>query len=150
MKFTTKLFSLLSMTFAVFFTSCSAKTYELTYLTNTNVNVQADDITLITSQKELTDYKDSSRFSNAETNVIEKMESYSSEFFDKKMLIVINLQESSGSFKVSVEKVDYKDCEATIILKRKVPNVGDDSLKVWSIFIEDNIQEINSVKYSFQ
>lgn len=130
--------------------SCSAKTYEVAYLTDTNINIVSDDITLISSHSELNDYKETPRFSNASNNIIEKMESYSSEFFDKKMLIVINLQESTRSSKINVEKIDYKDNKATITLKRKVPAAADDSIKIWSIFIEDAIQEISSVKYTFQ
>ena len=132
------------------FTSCSAKKFEVTYLTDTNVNVETEDITLITSQEELNDYMNSSRFLEAEKNVIEKMEGYSSDFFDDKMLIVINLQESTGSSKMSVEKIDFANSEAVITLKRKVPNVSDDSIKIWSIFVEIDIQEIEFVKYKFQ
>lgn len=132
------------------FTSCSAKKFEVTYLTDTNVNVETEDITLITSQEELNDYMNSSRFLEAEKNVIEKMEGYSSDFFDDKMLIVINLQESTGSSKISVEKIDFANSEAVITLKRKVSNVSDDSIKIWSIFVEIDIQEIEFVKYKFQ
>ena len=39
--------------------SCSAKNYEVTYLTDTNVNFETEDITLITSQEQLNDYRDS-------------------------------------------------------------------------------------------
>lgn len=132
------------------FAACSAKNYEVAYLTDTNVNVETEDITLITSQEQLNDYMNSSRFLEAANNVVEKMESYSSDFFDDKMLIVINLQESTGSSKISVEKIDYVDSEAVVTLKRKAPDISDDSIKVWSIFIEVNIQEIESVKYTFQ
>lgn len=132
------------------FTSCSAKNYKVAYLTDTNVNVENEDITLITSQEELNEYMNSSRFLEAEDNVVEKMGGYSSNFFDDKMLIVINLQESSSSSNITVEKIDFADSEAVITLKRKVPTIADDSIRVWSIFIEVNIQEVESVKYTFQ
>ena len=132
------------------FASCSAKDYKVIYLTDTGVNVETEDITLITSQEELNDYMNSSRFLEAANNVVEKMESYSSDFFDNKMLVVINLQESSSSSKITVEKIDFVNSEAVITLKRKVPTVADDSIRVWSIFVEVDIQEIESIKYTFQ
>ncbi len=132
------------------FASCSSKNFEVYYLTDTNVTVEKEDIPLLTSQDELNVYKDSSRFIDAKSNVTEKMESYSSDFFNDRMLIVINLLESTGSSKITVEKIDYGDTKATISLKRKVMNVSDDSIKIWSIFIETVIQEIQSVKYVFE
>ena len=149
---TTILTSLIVCLTIISFTSCSAKDYdyEVTYLTDTGVNVETEDITLITSQEELNGYMNSSRFLEAANNVVEKMESYSADYFDNKMLIVINLQESTGSSKISVEKIDYVDSEAVVTLKRKASDISDDSIRVWSIFVEVDIQEIESVKYTFQ
>lgn len=132
------------------FTSCSNKKYVVTYLTDTNANVEAEDINLITLKEGLNIYINSSRFLSAANNVLEKMKSYSYEFFSSKMLFIINLSESTGSSKISVEKIDYSNLNATITLKREVPNISIDSIKVWSIFIEDNIQEVKSVKYIFK
>lgn len=130
-------------------TSCSAQSYEVTYLTDTNVNVETKDITLITSQTELSDYINSSRFSKAGNNVIEKLQSYSPDFFNNKTLIVINLKEVSGSNKITVEKIDFNNSEAVVTLKRKTPDISDTSIKIWSIFIDVNIREIKAADYVF-
>lgn len=130
--------------------SCSAKSYEVTYLTDTNVSVEAKDITLITSQTELTDYINSSRLSKAENNVVEKLKSYSPDFFNNKTLIVINLKEVSGSNKITVEKIDFNNSEAVVTLKRKAPDISDTSIRIWSIFIDVNIREIKSADYMFR
>lgn len=130
--------------------SCSSKKYDVSYLTTSNIIVENNDITLITSQTELEAYKIAPRFMEAGTDFVEKLDSYSSDFFESKMLIVINLQEETSSSKITVEEVDVIDSEVHVILKRKVPTIGADDIKTWSIFIEMDIQEVESVKYSFQ
>lgn len=131
-------------------TSCSAKSYKVTYLTDTNVSVEAKDITLITSQTELTDYINSSRLSKAEDNVVEKLKSYSPDFFNNKTLIIINLKEVSGSNKITVERIDFNNSEAIVTLKRRTPDISDTSIKIWSILIDVNIREIKSTDYMFR
>lgn len=129
--------------------SCSSVEYYVEYLTDTGVNAVKDDITLITSVDELREYMSSPRFSEAQNNVIQKMESYSSDFFADKMLVVINLKETSGSNKITVRGVDYTDSTLTVRLNRKTPAVGDDSIKTWSIFIELDARGVGAVKYTF-
>lgn len=107
-------------------------------------------VALITSYKELIDYMNSSRFLGAEKVVINKMESYLPDFFDEKMLVVINLEEETGSSKIFVERIDFADSEAMITLKRQVPDACEDSIKIWSIFIEFDIKEIELADYKFQ
>lgn len=129
--------------------SCSHVDFDVNYLTNTGVKVEREDITLIKSQEELKEYRNSSRFSEAEENIIEKIDSYSSNFFNEKMLIVINLQEITGSSEITVKGIDFTDSEAVVKLRRRTPHIADDSIKIWSIFIELDIREIKSVKYTF-
>ena len=129
--------------------SCSHVDFDVNYLTNTGVKVESEDITLIKSQEELKEYRNSSRFSEAEEDVIQKLDSYSPEFWEEKMLIVINLQEITGSSEITVKGIDFTDSEAVVKLKRKTPHVADDSIKIWSIFIELDIREIESVSYIF-
>ena len=129
--------------------SCSHVDFDVNYLTNTGVKVESEDITLIKSQEELKEYRNSSRFSEAEEDVIQKLDSYSPEFWEEKMLIVINLQEITGSSEITVKDIDFNDSEAVVKLKRKTPQVADDSIKIWSIFIELDIREIESVSYIF-
>lgn len=129
--------------------SCSSVEYYVEYLTDTGVNAAKDDITLITSEDELREYMSSPRFSEAQNNVIQKMESYSSDFFADKMLVVINLKETSGSNKITVRGVDYTDSTLTVRLNRKAPAIADDSIKTWSIFIELDAREVGAVKYTF-
>lgn len=131
------------------FTSCCDTYYDVAYLTNTGVMVEGEDITLLRSQEELDEYRNSSRFLEAEENIIEKIDSYSSDFFNEKMLIVINLQEITGSSEITVKGIDFTDSEAVVKLRRRTPQVADDSIKIWSIFIELDIREIKSVSYIF-
>ena len=150
MKFAIKLSIFLIISLLIFsLVSCSHVDFDVNYLTNTGVKVESEDITLIKSQEELKEYRNSSRFSEAEENIIEKIESYSSDFFNEKMLIVINLQEITGSSEITVKGIDFTDSEAVVKLKRRTPQVADDSIKIWSIFIELDIREIESVSYLF-
>lgn len=141
---------LLLCLFIAFFASCSTKNYEVTYLTDTNIDAEINDITLITSYEELTEYMNSSRFSEAEKIVINKMESYQPAFFNKRMLVVINIEESTGSNEITVDNIDFDNSKAVITLKRRVSDISDDSIRIWSIFVEFDIQEIDSANYIFQ
>ena len=135
-------------------TACSPETneiprnFEAACFPGSNVILYKADPTLLTSQDELESYRNSYTFSGANAEVLEKMDSYSSGFFDEKMLIVIHLSEASGSYEITVEKVDFADSKAQVTLKREIPHACTDDIKIWSIFIEVDAQEIESVGYT--
>lgn len=42
------------------------------------------------------------------------------------MLIVINLQEGSGSYEITVKRIDFADSRAIVTLERKSPHIIPD------------------------
>ena len=68
---------------------------------------------------------------------------YNDEFFTKKALIVITLDESSGSVRHNVKKVVKDNNEITIGIERKVPELGTADMAEWNIYIELNAEDVD-------
>ena len=68
---------------------------------------------------------------------------YNDEFFTKKALIVITLDESSGSVRHNVKKVVKDSNEITIAIERKVPELGTADMAEWNIYIELNAEDVD-------
>lgn len=68
---------------------------------------------------------------------------YNDEFFTKKALIVITLDESSGSIRHNVKKVVKDNNEITIVIERKVPELGTADMAEWNIYIELNAEDVD-------
>jgi len=71
------------------------------------------------------------------------LSNYNDEFFTKKALIVITLDESSGSVRHNVKKVVKDSNEITIAIERKVPELGTADMAEWNIYIELNAEEVD-------
>lgn len=68
---------------------------------------------------------------------------YNDEFFTKKALIVITLDESSGSVRHNVKKVVKDSNEITVVIERKVPELGTTDMAEWNIYIELNAEDVD-------
>ncbi|HAK42841.1 MAG TPA: hypothetical protein DCM59_09265 [Clostridium sp.] len=68
---------------------------------------------------------------------------YNDEFFTKKALIVITLDESSGSVRHNVKKVVKDSNEITVVIERKVPELGTADMAEWNIYIELNAEDVD-------
>jgi hypothetical protein len=68
---------------------------------------------------------------------------YNDEFFTKKALIVITLDESSGSVRHNVKKVVKDSNEITVAIERKVPELGTADMAEWNIYIELNAEDVD-------
>lgn len=66
----------------------------------------------------------------------EETEAYTDEWFETHRLIVIALQESTGSARHNVRSVTYTESGAVVKLKRLCPNVTTCDIAHWLIFIE--------------
>lgn len=132
------------------FASCGANSFSATYLSNTNISPEQRDITLITSLENLISYSDQSRFAEASPEFKEKLASYTAEFFETSMLVVVNLVEKSSSTQISVQNVNFTDTEVKVTLKRKTRTPATDVMKEWSIFVEFSAKpNISSASYTF-
>ncbi len=68
---------------------------------------------------------------------------YDDEFFAKNALIIITLDESSGSVRHNVKKVIKEGNEISIAIERKVPELGTADMAEWNIYIELNAEDID-------
>lgn len=130
--------------------ACVTKKYSVSYYENTGVHVEKDDVTLISSMDELNEYKSLTRFQESSEEFKVKLESYSSEFFQEKMLIVVNIEEITGSSDISLKDINYTNSEANLVFKRKIPKIVDNSMKIWSFFVEIDVCEIEKANYTLE
>jgi len=129
-------------------TTPPAKNFEATYFPGAQVMVKNIETILITSKSKLESQKNSLTFYRARDEVIQKMDSYSDDFFETKMLIIINMSEPTISSVITVENVDFTDSKAIVTLKRRRPRSDGEIIKIWSIFVEVEAREIESVDYT--
>lgn len=131
--------------------ACGNSNYSASYLTNTEIEPKSNDITLISSKSEIDDYLTEARFASASDEFLEKANGYEESFFENKMLIILNIRESSGSNEISIKSVDIQETAIEVTMKRKEKSISDGSLRDWSFFIEvDKTDSITSVSYSFK
>ncbi len=132
------------------FAGCGANSFSATYLSYTNISPAQRDITLITSIDDMSSYSEQSRFAEASAEFKEKLDSYTAEFFETSMLVVINLAERSSSTQISVTNVNFTDTEVKVTLKRKTKTPATDLMKEWSIFVEFPAKpNISTASYTF-
>lgn len=134
--------------FASVMGGCAGSNFSATYLTYSNIGHVANDITLFTDAEDISVYMEQARVQDASNEFVSKMSSYSESFFETKMLIVINVTESSGSNELTVKKLDINDTVVQVIIQRKTKSISDGSIKDWSIFIEfDSVNQIETASY---
>ncbi|WP_346939803.1 hypothetical protein [uncultured Clostridium sp.] len=68
---------------------------------------------------------------------------YDDEFFTKKALIIITLDESSGSVRHNVKKVIKEGDEISVAIERKIPELGTADMAEWNIYIELNTEDVD-------
>lgn len=68
---------------------------------------------------------------------------YDDEFFAENALIIITLDESSGSVRHNVKKVIKEGNEISIAIESKVPELGTADMAEWNIYIELNAEDID-------
>ena len=70
------------------------------------------------------------------TQFTEKLDSYSSAYFKKNILIAILHTASSGSFSYTVKSVEAQEGTLNVTLQEWRPEVGTCDIKLWCILIE--------------
>ena len=101
------------------------------------------------SKKELSAYpavkiirsaNEMSRYLKNETHMSEELvsacEKYNADYFNKQILIIVLLEEGSGSVRHEVEKVGSDNTHAVIQIKSIAPEVGTCDMAWWHILIE--------------
>lgn len=67
------------------------------------------------------------------TEFANAVKSYSESYFENNFLLLVSLEESSGSIRHDVEKIE---ADGTITINRLIPEVGTDDMAYWIILIE--------------
>ena len=90
-------------------------------------------ITVISSVNDLGDYG----IIDISGRSVDTLRSYSADFFDNNFLIIVFVQESSGSIRHDVTGIDE---HGIIAINRIIPEIGTSDMAAWSIIIERNRQ----------
>ena len=99
---------------------------------------------VISSLNELNQYTNSLRSSSFwETEYLNTISKYTNNYFSNNFLVIIFLQENSGSNRHRVDKIDFN---GDIIIERLVPEIGTSDMATWNIIIELN-NNFKSDKY---
>jgi len=122
-----------------------------------NPNTKYPIITVISSKNELGQYygyyKDkydlsarSQVSSDSTIGFIDAIKDYSEEYFIKNFLLIVLLEEGSGSIRHKVEMIDVN---GKIVISRLLPELGTDDMAEWNIIIELNnnlkLKQFNAV-----
>jgi hypothetical protein len=94
-------------------------------------NVDYPITTVVSSKNELERYYDGNAVPDQTS--LNATEKYSDDFFADNFLVIVLLQEGSGSIRHEVEKVDE---DGNIVIKRLLPEVGTTDMAAWTIIVE--------------
>ncbi|MFR1709388.1 MAG: hypothetical protein ACLSV2_10835 [Clostridium sp.] len=114
-----------------------------------NSNKEYPIITIVKSKKDLKEHEAKvkgltvSKLSYVKENSEADLNKYNDEFFTNKALIVITLDESSGSVRHNVKNVVKDGNNITIAIERKVPEFGTSDMAEWNIYIELNAEDVD-------
>lgn len=107
-------------------------------------------ITVVSSKNALEQYYEKNKmlildgYNNVmlpDQNFLDAIEKYTDDYFINDYLLIVLLQENSGSIRHEVERVDQN---GNIIIKRLSPGIGTADMAAWNIIIElDNILEFD-------
>ena len=112
--------------------------YQVRYIrTNGYVaDVKYPILTVMSSRDDLERYYDSyNKKYDLSSGFKDAMTNYSGDFFANAFLVVVLLEEGSGSIRHKVKSIDEA---GNIIITRLVPDVGTDDMAEWNIIIELN------------
>ena len=109
----------------------------------------------INSKNELDEYYNSNKdnyylervetvYSDTTIGFLDEADKYSEEFFEKNSLILVILENSSGSIRQEVTKVECSEIRTRITLKSIVPETYTDDMAYWHIFVSVPKSEILS------
>ena len=98
-------------------------------------------IHVVRSKKELDNYYDAMRdiyqLDYAENmSFVEACEKYDADYFKNQILLMVILEEPSGSNRHKVQKISESDGRTSIEIDRIIPECGDDDVASWHILIE--------------
>jgi len=92
--------------------------------------------TVILSRLELEQYSDNyNRQAYGNIEYIDAIAKYSDRYFIDNFLVIVLLEENSGSNRHKVESVNRN---GDIIIKRLIPEIGTSDMATWNIIIELN------------
>ena len=98
------------------------------------------DSTVINSRSELNDYINNNKSNyDLESDFLDAVSRYDDAYFADRILLLILLQEKSGSISHTVTAVTYSENETLVTIKRHVPGEGVDGdcmMTQWHIMIE--------------
>lgn len=80
---------------------------------------------------------------NTDKGFLAQADNYNDAFFNDNVLVLILLEEGSGSVRHEVSKIMQGDEVTDISVKRNVPKVGTDDMAEWHIFVELKKAEYN-------
>ena len=101
-------------------------------------DIQYPIISVISAKREIEQYYETyvkCKYNSPNGQFIDATKIYSDDFFANNFLVIVLLEEGSGSIRHKVEKIDQN---GDIIINRLIPEVGTDDMAEWNIIIELN------------
>lgn len=119
------------------FTTCVNMIYDVQYIrVGSGQGPRNPAYTVISSMNELNQYtRNFNRGSHWLTEYENAISKYSDSYFRDNFLLIVLLEENSGSNRHKVERVDKN---GDIIIERLIPEIGTSDMATWSIIIELN------------
>ncbi len=105
---------------------------------------QYPQVRIIESKRELNDYytkyRDYYQLDRAEElNFFEAIKRYDDTYFRERFLLMVLLEEPSGSNRHRVEEIYLQDDRVTVNISRLIPEWCDDDMALWHLLIEPEI-----------
>jgi len=92
---------------------------------------------VIRSKKELDVYYDNAKNTyQLGDDFIDACSKYNDTYFEKQLLLIVIVEEPSGSNRHKVRRIHAVDGETTVEIERILPEFGDDDMASWHILIE--------------
>lgn len=92
---------------------------------------------VIRSKKELDVYYDNAKNTyQLGDDFIDACSKYNDTYFEKQLLLIVIVEEPSGSNRHRVRRIHAVDGETTVEIERILPEWGDDDMASWHILIE--------------
>ena len=92
-------------------------------------------VTVISSRHEVKNYFEPVSDFCCCVNIVDTLMRYSDDYFTNNFIVIVKLDENSGSIKHNVEKIDEY---GKIFINRIIPEIGTDDMARWNILIELN------------
>ena len=113
----------------------SLSSFNVQYIRTNWVSIQHPTVTVISSKIELSQYIENYTVSDLHyaPDFLNAIENYTDTYFNSSILVIVTLEETSGSIRHEVKSINDS---GDILINRLVPEIGTTDMAGWHIIIE--------------